>query len=224
MMVKASARPALIVATGLFFLSVSPMKAETEAPASTDSASSRTVAVATHGYVRHALRHGKGYAHRKTHAIAAKSADLDKSDQPAPAAAKIATDDGKTLPAIPASVANANAQMLLAGVQFSAAAAIPSGSNVQSAASDTSVAKADDGTFVVAADELNDVDRNLREGGQSSTAAANPPPTPVPPAQAATMAITQDGSIWNQTSLIGKIFIGFGALLTMASAARLFMA
>ena len=31
-------------------------------------------------------------------------------------------------------------------------------------------------------------------------------------------------STWDQTSLIGKIFIAFGALLTMASAARMFMA
>jgi hypothetical protein len=29
---------------------------------------------------------------------------------------------------------------------------------------------------------------------------------------------------WDETSLIGKIFIGFGALLTVASAARMFMA
>jgi hypothetical protein len=29
---------------------------------------------------------------------------------------------------------------------------------------------------------------------------------------------------WDETSLIGKIFIGFGALLTIASAARMFMA
>jgi hypothetical protein len=33
-----------------------------------------------------------------------------------------------------------------------------------------------------------------------------------------------EGSTWDQASLIGKIFIGFGALLTMASAARMFMA
>jgi hypothetical protein len=29
---------------------------------------------------------------------------------------------------------------------------------------------------------------------------------------------------WDETSLIGKIFIGFGTLLTVASAARMFMA
>ena len=39
------------------------------------------------------------------------------------------------------------------------------------------------------------------------------------PAQAASNEAT-----WDQTSLIGKIFIAFGALLTMASAARMFMA
>ena len=35
---------------------------------------------------------------------------------------------------------------------------------------------------------------------------------------------SNDSSTWDQTSLIGKIFIAFGALLTMASAARMFMA
>ncbi len=48
-------------------------------------------------------------------------------------------------------------------------------------------------------------------------ASANPPAAPV-------MASSQESSTWDQTSLIGKIFIGFGALLTMASAARMFMA
>jgi hypothetical protein len=43
-----------------------------------------------------------------------------------------------------------------------------------------------------------------------------------PPAQAA--AASNDNSTWDQTSLIGKIFIAFGALLTIASAARMFMA
>ena len=38
------------------------------------------------------------------------------------------------------------------------------------------------------------------------------------------MASGSEASTWDQTSLIGKIFIAFGALLTMASAARMFMA
>ena len=41
---------------------------------------------------------------------------------------------------------------------------------------------------------------------------------------AAQAAAASDTSTWDQTSLIGKIFIAFGALLTIASAARMFMA
>jgi hypothetical protein len=48
---------------------------------------------------------------------------------------------------------------------------------------------------------------------------------PVKAAPAApALASSGESSTWDQTSLIGKIFIGFGALLTMASAARMFMA
>jgi hypothetical protein len=39
-----------------------------------------------------------------------------------------------------------------------------------------------------------------------------------------TAASSNESSTWDQTSLIGKIFIAFGGLLTLASAARMFMA
>jgi hypothetical protein len=42
--------------------------------------------------------------------------------------------------------------------------------------------------------------------------------------EAAPPPSASEHSIWDETSLIGKIFIGFGALLTIASAARMFMA
>ncbi len=42
--------------------------------------------------------------------------------------------------------------------------------------------------------------------------------------EAAAPPSASEHSIWDETSLIGKIFIGFGALLTIASAARMFMA
>jgi hypothetical protein len=73
-----------------------------------------------------------------------------------------------------------------------------------------------DGTMLVAADQLNDVDRSLREVSPAPAVSANPPAAPV-------AAVSGEGSAWDKTSLIGKIFIGFGALLTMASAARMFM-
>jgi hypothetical protein len=77
--------------------------------------------------------------------------------------------------------------------------------------------RGDSGTMRVAADQLNDVDRSLRESSAAPAVSANPPPAPV-------AAVSGEGSTWDKTSLIGKIFIGFGALLTVASAARMFMA
>jgi hypothetical protein len=76
-------------------------------------------------------------------------------------------------------------------------------------------------TQVVAADQLNDVDRALHDSKEpaanQTTASTDVPATPA-------MASGRDSSTWDQTSLIGKIFIAFGTLLTMASAARMFMA
>jgi len=79
---------------------------------------------------------------------------------------------------------------------------------------------------VVPSDELNDVDRALTE---------NKPATPTLAMASIDTAATNDGSAigqsatsddstWKQTSLIGKIFIAFGGLLTLASAARMFIA
>ena len=75
---------------------------------------------------------------------------------------------------------------------------------------------------VVATDQLNDGDRALHE--------AAPPSPPVAvasndaPAQRTFAMAGNDHSLWDETSLIGKVFIAFGTLLTVASAARMFMA
>jgi hypothetical protein len=75
------------------------------------------------------------------------------------------------------------------------------------AVADRAVAEAQ----LVASDQLNDLDR----------AAAT---DPVPPSTGIIAALTaHDDSPWSQTSLIGKIFIAFGGLLTAASAARMFI-
>jgi hypothetical protein len=74
---------------------------------------------------------------------------------------------------------------------------------------------------VVSSDQVNDVDRTLQQ---------NSPPTPTVATASAKAApeapalAGNEASTWDQASLIGKIFIGFGALLTRASAARMFMA
>ena len=82
---------------------------------------------------------------------------------------------------------------------------------------------------LVAADELNDVDRALSEAKSEEKPALAPEKPVLAPTVALAMAqapatVSNSDSPWDQTSLIGKIFIAFGALLTLASAARMFMA
>jgi hypothetical protein len=76
---------------------------------------------------------------------------------------------------------------------------------------------------ITAPDQLTDADRALHEETPPAPAVAvtaNEEPTP---RATATMA-SKDHSLWDETSLIGKIFVGLGTLLTLASAARMFMA
>jgi hypothetical protein len=220
MISTASGRSAFIVAAGLVVLLANPVTAATDAD---DSAPDSKATAVTHRTIRHAWHHRRHYVHRRSHTIAAK-ADDQEADKKAPDATT-APADNRASSNIPPSIANANAQMLLAGVQFSAAAVIPSGTDVPPTASDNArTATADGGAFMVAADQLNDVDKTLQEGGSATAATASPSAAPAdtPPATAA-VTMTGESSTWDQTSLIGKIFIGFGALLTAASAARMFL-
>jgi hypothetical protein len=72
-------------------------------------------------------------------------------------------------------------------------------------------------TNTVAADQLNEVDRTMSDDR------ARTPTLSMAVAQTPYSTSNID-STWNQTSLIGKIFVAFGGLLTVASAARMFMA
>ncbi len=210
---KASGRSALILVAVFLVLFASPAMARDGDDSASSAAPDSQAAPGTgHRNFRHALHHGRHYEHRKPHAIA-KADDDDKAAAPA-----VATSDNKVLATIPPSIANANAQMLLAGAQLSAATAIPPGTDIPAKTVETAGAdnpSADKETVVAASDQLSDADRTLQE--TNPTAAAAPAPAP-----AATM--TGESTVWDHTSLIGKIFIGFGALLTMASAARMFIA
>jgi hypothetical protein len=121
-------------------------------------------------------------------------------------------------------VANANAQLAAADTPTAAAATAMTGranDNVQAAADNTAAPNAE--SQVVAPDQLNDIDRAVQQDNPPAQKAviaatdAQPRPAPV-------MASSQQSSAWDQSSLIGKIFIGVGTLLTLASAARMFMA
>jgi hypothetical protein len=78
------------------------------------------------------------------------------------------------------------------------------------------------GQEMIAADEVNEVDSAPQETQPAKPVAVA---SNEEPAQRAATAIAgNDHSVWDETSLIGKIFIGLGTLLTIASAARMFMA
>lgn len=75
---------------------------------------------------------------------------------------------------------------------------------------------------VVPADQLNEIDRAAsNDAFRTRTAVATEAPRRrIAPA----IVAATDNSIWDETSLVGKVFVVFGALLTIASAARMFMA
>lgn len=74
----------------------------------------------------------------------------------------------------------------------------------------------------IAPDRLTAADRALRDPGAPSSVPAATTAAVTSPATAS--AASNDGhSLWGKTSLIGKIFVGIGAVLTLASAARMFM-
>ena len=212
MTIKASGRAALILATGLFVWFAGPSQAATDED---DGAISAETAagppIALNRYASPGSRHRRRHAHRRSGKVALKSSASTKADEVAA---------GDNSPTIPPSVADAKAQMNAAETPAANGEAMSVRANdVRQAAANNSVdtpppAK----TQMVSADQLNDVDRALQESKPIAAAFAM--------ASAGTPATTgsNESSTWDRTSLIGKIFIGFGILLTMASAARMFMA
>jgi len=222
MTITASGRSALILATGLWIGFAGPLLATGDAIASSkpDSAAAAT----SDNSAKQGARHLKKYAHRKSD----KPSDKSAADAKAP---DVTADDGDHSPTMPSSqmptaVANANAELTSTDTPAASAKAMSDRVNniLQGTPDNNADAQPNANTAVVAADQLNDVDRALHETTPAATpialaSADTPAAAPNPPA-----AASSDNSTWDQTSLIGKIFIGFGALLTMASAARMFMA
>jgi hypothetical protein len=72
-------------------------------------------------------------------------------------------------------------------------------------------------------DQLNDIDRSLNNNKEPTPTIAMASINTQPSTESAAVA-SNDASPWAQTSMIGKIFIAFGGLLTLASAARMLIA
>ncbi|MGL3110877.1 hypothetical protein [Bradyrhizobium sp. BR 1432] len=221
-MIKAIGRAALIVLAGLFLLfgGIAQAAPSSAASSNSDSAGKQADAAKPSKHRRHESR-------RTSSKTAQKSDDkADKNDAAANTAEAKADNNAPASSQMPPEVANANAQVA-ADTPTAAAASAMTGranDNVQAAADDTANNTAPNAdTQVVAPDQLNDIDRALQQDSPPTQKAviaateAQPRPSPV-------MASTQQSSAWDQSSLIGKIFIGVGTLLTLASAARMFMA
>jgi hypothetical protein len=73
-------------------------------------------------------------------------------------------------------------------------------------------------------DQLSDADRSARPDDVKTPVVVTQSQPEVPAVRASPVVAGSQNATWDETSLIGKIFIGFGALLTVASAARMFMA
>jgi hypothetical protein len=198
MKIKASGRSALILATGLLACMGAP------SPLAAGSDGSKSV------------KHYHHYAHHRLSNAVAKSADSKPE-----AAAETAENGGVGPATLPFSVANANAELASADSPAERARAMTT--RAKDIVQANAEGKPPAANEVVAPDQLNDVDRALREQPPRQTVLAMAS-AEAPVAPAARVTADSDNSTWDQTSLIGKIFIGFGALLTIASAARMFMA
>jgi hypothetical protein len=226
MSIKASGRSALIIAAGIWVCFSGPSQAAGSADRDASAVSNQGskaigAPIVLKKYTK--SRHLKKYAQRKSDKVALKSATDKKA-----AEAEAADNNGDDSTAIPPSVANANAQLASADTPTGAAAKAMTArasnilQNPPDNPADTPPAAE---SQVVAADQLNELDRALQETKPrarpmtlASAEASAPAAAPV------VASSSNESSTWDQTSLIGKIFIAFGGLLTLASAARMFMA
>jgi hypothetical protein len=218
MTIKASGRSALVLATailttGLFVCFAGPSQAAAdEDDAAVGSENAAGPPIALNKYTQHGARHGRRHAHRNASKVAMASSASTK-------AAEVAAADTDNSTALPPWVADAHAQMAAEAPLANGKAMSARANDAQATPYNSTDAQPAAGTQIVSADQLNDLDRALQESKRVPTtfamASAEPPPVTVG---------SNESSTWDRTSLIGKIFMGFGALLTMASAVRMFMA
>jgi hypothetical protein len=224
---KASMRSGLIVAASLWLCAAGTARAAEgdaaapDATANVGSASDTDSAPAAKPRKHHAARKVAPKVHKAAAKPAPKSTDEAADD------AKPGSNGGG---AISPSVANANAQW--------PAQAAPDTTSNMAAQADSVLRQASpqpeqpamavpastaSNDQVIAPDQLNDLDRAATEQPAPPLTLAKAT-VDVAAAPAATETVSTDNSTWDRTSMIGKVFIAFGGVLTMASALRMFMA
>jgi hypothetical protein len=226
MTMRAGGHSALIVAVGMLVCFAGPSLAAAGADATpaadaTADSTSETAAVP----VKHTTHHARTYAHRKSAKVAVKPVADRKADT-------AADDRDAKSSAISPSVANAHAQMAFPETSTGNASAMTARANdiLQSAPDKPADGQPAPDSQVTSADQLSDADRALSDGTPPAPAVAAAPAVPMAAAEtqvsAAAPVLASPGQRPDpdQATLIGKVFIGVGMLLTMASAARMFMA
>jgi hypothetical protein len=169
-------------------------------------------------HVRHRARTSRKHHHQAS--AKTSSSKADKHDEAK--ADKTKADETTADKALPPSVANARAELTSnTPEQPLAAQDAPIDSSTLTEADKTATTGiAPSGVQITTSDQLNDMDRD------AATPAASPAPATVALAQISQPAIASAGeeSAWSSASLIGKFFIAFGVMLTLASAARMIIA
>ena len=241
MNIKASGRSALIIAAGFWLCISGPLQAAEDADGGVTTSRTETAVgppVALNKFAKKSRPWKRVSSQRKSVKVAsrdstepAKTSEKKISEKKKTLEADAALNDDGSAPSLPASVANANAQLVSADAPSDSATALSSQARdrLQVMAANQPDPQAQSpaaNTELVAADELNDVDRALSDRNDKDKPPATTLAMAVAQAPAPTQAaiVSSDDSAWGQTSLIGKIFIAFGGLLTLASAARMFMA
>ncbi len=188
MKIKASRRPALILATGLFVCFAGPPQATASADNAAGSAKSEDTAgapVAPKKSAKHGSRHWKSHAARKSSKVVVVKSDTDKTDTTE--AADKDNNSSSTSPAIPSWVANANARLASADTPTGDVKTMAARANeiLQDAPDKSADVQPAAESEVVSADQLNDVDRALHEGTPPAPmflmAAAEAPAAPAAP-------------------------------------------
>jgi hypothetical protein len=221
-------RYALIV-TALAFAWVAGTPSPSQAAPQGDAAATSAKPLALGKFAKHRKKRVRHHARpsRKHHQASAKtsSSKTDKGDD-----TKVATeakaDESKMNKSLSPSVANAHAELTSDNQEhpLTAADATAESSTLTEADKAATTGVAPNGVQITTSDQLNDMDRDA--AASATTPAASPAPATVALAQIAQPAAVSanEESAWSSASLIGKIFIAFGVMLTLASAARLIIA
>lgn len=211
-----------IAGFGLWLCLSPPAQAE---PTKTTAKTSSDAPIVLSKFNKH-----KSHASAKTKSRAAHAKHGAKLADAAARGKSTKSDDAlKKLAALP-SVANARAELTAGNLQS------PGDDDARNlAATDDNEIVTMNGVQIAAADQLNDIDRAMAEEKTEVKADDVPvvSPSPAPSSGRIIKAVAsgerhmltnEQNNPWSNSSLIGKIFVAFGSLLTLASAARLMIA